>query len=112
MTELDLDPRPQTISASHGVASDAAFGAVSPPLYLSSTYEFAGYDNPGRYDYGRAGNPTRDLLAEALAKLEGGAGAIVTSSGMSALDLLVGELAAGLQDLTAAPDGQHVPVPF
>lgn len=87
--------RPETIAAAHGVAGDVAFGAVAPPLYLSSTYKFAGYDTPRTYDYGRAGNPTRDVLAEALARLEGGAGAIVTSSGLSAIDLLVGGLAAG-----------------
>lgn len=93
MTEnLDESPRPQTIAAAHGVAIDPAFGAVAPPLYLSTTYEFAGYDDPRRYDYGRAGNPTRELLANAFAKLEGGAGAIITSSGMAALDLLVSRL--------------------
>lgn len=94
-------PRPQTISAAHGVATDAGFGAVAPPLYLSSTYEFAGYDQPRRYDYGRAGNPTRDMLADALAKLEGGAGAVITSSGMAALDLLVSRQRP--RDLVLAP---------
>lgn len=94
-------PRPQTIAAAHGVASDPAYGAVAPPLYLSSTYEFAGYAQPRPYDYGRSGNPTRELLAEALAKLEGGAGAIMTSSGMAALDLLVGRMGPG--DLILAP---------
>lgn len=85
----DFSPHPQTTAAAYGVASDRAFGAVAPPLYLSSTYEFAGYEEPRLYDYGRAGNPTRDLLGHALAKLELGAGSIITSSGMSALDLLV-----------------------
>ena len=94
-------PRPQTISAAYGVATDAGFGSVAPPIYLSSTYEFAGYDQPRRYDYGRAGNPTRDLLAEALAKLEGGAGAVITASAMAALDLLVGRRRPG--DLIVAP---------
>ena len=73
MTDNNSRPRPETIAAAHGVASDAAFGAVSPPLYFSTTYEFAGYDQPRAYDYGRAGNPTRDLLADAIARLEGGA---------------------------------------
>ncbi|MBD3849632.1 cystathionine gamma-synthase [Bosea sp. SSUT16] len=90
-----------TIAAAHGVATDSAFGAVVPPIYLSSTYEFAGYDKPRAYDYGRSGNPTRDLLAETLAKLEGGAGAIITSSGMAAFDLLVGRLRP--TDLVLAP---------
>src|SRR3546814_1771833 len=55
----------ETIAAAHGVAMDKAFGAVTPPLYLSSTYAFNGYEQPNRYDYGRAGNPSRDLLSEA-----------------------------------------------
>ncbi|PTD24758.1 cystathionine gamma-synthase [Sphingomonas fennica] len=102
MNDVDRrDPRPQTISAAYGVATDAGFGAVAPPIYLSSTYEFAGYDQPRRYDYGRGGNPTRDLLGEALAKLEGGAGAVITASGMAALDLLVGRRRPG--DLILAP---------
>ena len=82
----------ETIAAAHGVASDPAYGAVAPPLVLSSTYEFAGFEQPRAYDYGRAGNPTRDLLADALAQLEGGAGAVITSSGMAAIDLLAGRL--------------------
>ena len=93
--------QPETIAAAHGIASDTAFAAVTPPLYLSSTYEFAGYDNPRSYDYGRSGNPTRDLLADALAKLEGGAGAVITASDMAAVDLLAGRLRS--TDLVLAP---------
>ena len=99
--QAEPGPRPQTVSAAHGVASDVGFGAVAPPIYLSTTYEFAGFDQPRRHDYGRAGNPTRDLLGQALAKLEGGAGAVITSSGMAALDLLVGRLRP--TDLILAP---------
>lgn len=95
MADMEEQLRPETVAAAHGVACDAAFGAVAPPLYLSSTYAFSGFEQPGLYDYGRAGNPTRDLLADALARLEGGAGAVVTASGMAALDLLVSQLPAG-----------------
>ncbi|MDE1918416.1 MAG: cystathionine gamma-synthase [Sphingomonadales bacterium] len=103
MTEKHPEPElhRETIAAAHGVAADRAFRAVSPPLYLSTTYEFPGYDQPGPYEYGRAGNPTRDLLSEALAKLEGGSGAVVTSSGMAAIDLLLGRLC--VDDLVVAP---------
>jgi len=101
MSERHNDPRPETVAAAHGVASDAAFGAVTPPLYLSTTYEFAGYESPRAFDYGRSGNPTRELLGEALARLEGGAGAVVTSSGMAAIDLLINRLRPG--DLVLAP---------
>lgn len=73
-----------TIAARAGIAQDTAFSAVTPPLYLTSTYELKAFKQPGQYDYSRSNNPTRDLLAETIAELEGGAKAIVTSTGMSA----------------------------
>jgi cystathionine gamma-synthase len=72
-----------------GVDRDPAFGAVMPPLHLSTNYSFKAFGQPRQHDYSRSGNPTRDVLAEALAALEGGAGAVVTSSGMAALDLVL-----------------------
>ncbi|MAD76279.1 MAG: O-succinylhomoserine (thiol)-lyase [Rheinheimera sp.] len=73
-----------TITARAGIAEDTAFGAVTPPLYLTTTYELPALGQPGQYDYSRSNNPTRDTLAEALCELEQGARAIVTGSGMSA----------------------------
>ena len=73
-----------TIAARAGIAQDTAFSAVTPPLYLTSTYELTAFKQPGQYDYSRSNNPTRDLLGETLAELEGGVKAIVTSTGMSA----------------------------
>jgi cystathionine gamma-synthase len=70
-----------------GINTDPAQGAVVPPLYLTSTYGFAGFGQARRYDYSRTANPTRDVLAEALATLEGGHGATITSTGMSAIAL-------------------------
>jgi cystathionine gamma-synthase len=70
-----------------GLESDAVTGAVVPPLHLSATYAFRGYGEKRTYDYSRTGNPTRDLLGAALADLEGGAGAVVTASGMGAVTL-------------------------
>ncbi len=63
-------------------------GAVVPPIHLSSTYAFRGFGDKRKYDYSRSGNPTRDLLSEALADLEGGAGAVITGSGMGAITLV------------------------
>ncbi|MCM8730431.1 cystathionine gamma-synthase [Hephaestia sp. GCM10023244] len=94
-------PAPETIAAAHGVAHDPSFGAIAPPLYLSSTYAFEGYERAGRYDYGRSGNPNRDMLGDALAALEGGAGAVVTATGMAAIDLVLGLF--GPDDLIVAP---------
>lgn len=83
------------------IESDTQHGAVVPPLHLSSNFAFAGFGEKRRYDYTRSGNPTRDALAEALADLEGGAGAVVTSSGMAALTLLTQLLRPG--DVIVAP---------
>lgn len=83
------------------IESDTQFGAVVPPLHLSSNFSFAGFKEPRQYDYTRSGNPTRDALADALADLEGGAGAVVTSSGMAALTLLTQLLKPG--DTIVAP---------
>ena len=57
----------QTIAASNGIGADAAFGSVVPPLYLSSTFEFDGFERTRGYDYTRTANPTRDLLGDTLA---------------------------------------------
>jgi cystathionine gamma-synthase len=92
---------PQTIAAANGVGDDGGFGAIAPPVYLSTSYAFPGFERPGRYDYSRAGNPTRDMLAETLAKLEGGAGATVVCSGMAAIDLVLARREPG--DLVLAP---------
>lgn len=83
------------------IESDTQHGAVVPPLHLSSNYAFAGFGEKRQYDYTRSGNPTRDALGDALADLEGGAGAIITSSGMAALNVLVQLLQPG--DLLIAP---------
>ena len=84
-----LDRR--TAAVRSGLESDPSTGAVVPTLHLSSRYTFPAFGEKGPYDYSRSGNPTRDLLAAALADLENGAGAVVTGSGMAAI-ALVGQL--------------------
>ncbi|MCF7500964.1 MULTISPECIES: cystathionine gamma-synthase [unclassified Pseudoalteromonas] len=76
-----------TIAVRHGIEADKHHGAVVPPIYLSTTYSFADFDTKRQYDYGRSGNPNRDILAETLAELEGGAKGIITATGMSAVHL-------------------------
>ena len=71
-----------------GLESDDFTGAVVPPIHLTSTFAFRAFGEKRDYDYSRSGNPTRDLLADALAKLERGAGAVVTASGMAAITLV------------------------
>jgi cystathionine gamma-synthase len=81
---LDLNTR----AVRAGLETCDETGAVVPPLHLSSTFAFRGFGDKRKYDYSRSGNPTRDLLAEALADLEGGAGATITGSGMGAITLV------------------------
>lgn len=86
-----------------GIATDTSHGAVVPPIHLTSTFAFERFGKPRTFDYTRSGNPTRSQLADALAELECGAGAIVTSTGMSAVTLVLqlvkpGELVVAAHD--------------
>lgn len=93
------DIQTQTVQAEIG--ADPAYRSVAPPLYTSSTYLWPSTAEKGPYDYGRSNNPNRDGLARALAALEGGAQAVITSSGMSAIDLCLNLIRA--DDLIIAP---------
>jgi len=84
-----------TRSVRAGLESDPNHGSVVPPIYLSTNFAFESYRQPRRYDYTRSGNPTRDQLGLALADLEGGAGAIVTCTGLAAITLILATLPAG-----------------
>jgi cystathionine gamma-synthase len=91
-----------TRSVRAGLESDAQHGSVVPPIYLSTNFAFEKYGKPRKYDYTRSGNPTRDQLAGALADLEGGAGAVVTCTGLSAITLILATL----------PNGARVIAPY
>ena len=93
--------QPATAAVRAAIESEKQYGAVVPPLYLSSNFAFAGLGEPRQYDYTRSANPTRDALADALTSLEGGEGAVITSSGMAAITLVVQLLKRG--DLLIAP---------
>lgn len=92
--------RPETRAVRAGIATDLHHGAVVPPIHLSSTFAFEGFGKKRLYDYTRTGNPTREHLANALAELENGEGAVVTSTGMSAVALVLQLLRPG--DLVVA----------
>lgn len=89
MSSASPDHRPATTAVHAGIDCDAAYGAVSPPIVLSSNFSFAGFGQKREYDYTRSGNPTRDLLGAALAELEGGAGGVITATGMGAVNLVL-----------------------
>jgi cystathionine gamma-synthase len=86
---------PCTRAVRAGIETDTQHGAIVPPLHLSTNYSFDGLGGKRPYDYSRSGNPTRDLLGQALAELELGAGAVITASGMAAVALALELVPAG-----------------
>ena len=98
------EPSPITRAVRAGIDTDLTHGAVVPPVYLSTTYTFEEFGVPRAFDYARRGNPTRSVLADAIAGLEGGAGAVVTASGMGAVTTVLHALLQPGQVLLAPHD--------
>jgi len=98
---MTFGSHPETLAVRAGIDTDSTHGAVVPPLYLTSTFTFEDFALPRRYDYTRSGNPTRDVLAHAIADLEGGVAGIVTATGMAAITCVLQLL--GPDDLLIAP---------
>lgn len=87
--------RISTRAARAGINADPVQGAVVAPISLSAAYRREDPAVPGPFDYARTAHPGRDLLARAIANLEGAAGAVVTASGMAAIDLVLNDLPNG-----------------
>lgn len=71
-----------TIAIHHGQEPESVTGAVIPPIFLSTTFAQIPYVGHKGYEYSRSGNPTRDALEKAIAKLEGGKHGFLFSSGL------------------------------
>ncbi|MGY6628859.1 MAG: trans-sulfuration enzyme family protein [Oceanicaulis sp.] len=84
-----------------GINADPIEGAVVAPVSLSAAYRRDDPAEPGPFDYARTAHPGRDLLARAIADLEGAAGAVVTASGMAAIDLILNDLPNGARIICA-----------
>jgi cystathionine gamma-synthase len=92
-----------TIAIHAGAEPDPATGAVSPPIYQTSTFKQDGVGGlRGGYEYSRSANPTRSALESALAQLEGGVDAAAFASGLAAEDTLL---------RAACEPGGHVVIP-
>jgi len=92
--------KPETLALHAGQQADPATGARAVPIYQTTSYAFTDSDTaaalynlelPGHI-YSRISNPTVAVLEERLAALEGGVGAVCTSSGMAALHLAIATL--------------------
>jgi len=78
-----------------GQEPDPLTGAVTVPIYPTSTYVQQGIGEHKGYEYSRVSNPTRTRLEENLAALEGGVAARVFASGMAAINAIVSMLKSG-----------------
>jgi cystathionine beta-lyase/cystathionine gamma-synthase len=78
-----------------GIFPDPSTGAIVPPIYQSATYVLEEVGKDKGYDYTRASNPTREVLENNLAALDGGKHGICFSSGMAAVDSIMKLFKAG-----------------
>ena len=93
----------ETLAVHAGAEIDAATGAVTPPLHLTTTFERAPDGSyPHGYIYTRTNNPNREALEHALATLEGGEAAACFASGSAAAAAVFRTLRPG--DHVIAPD--------
>ena len=88
-------PKQLTRLVRAGIGTDKAYGAVMPPLHLSTNFQFTEFGVKPEFDYARSGNPTRAGLEKTLAELECGVNASFTSTGMAAIDLALALLKPG-----------------
>ena len=89
------EPRFETRAIHVGQEPDPEYGAVSVPIYQTSTYAQPAVAKPKAYDYARGGNPTREALQRVLASLEGARRALSFSSGLGATTTLLLTLKPG-----------------
>jgi cystathionine gamma-synthase/cystathionine beta-lyase len=97
-TETDMSttkPHLDTVLAQLGNNTDPGTGAISCAIHPSATYRHPGVGESTGFDYTRSNNPTRKVLEDALAELEGGARGLAFASGMAALTTLCLHFSAG-----------------
>ena len=85
----------ETIAIHTGERPDRAFGAISTPIYQTSTFAFEDVGKTKGYDYSRTSNPTRKVLEETIARLEGGKAGFAFATGMAAETTVMHLLKAG-----------------
>ena len=85
----------ETIAIHAGERPDAAYGAISPPIYQTSTFAFSDLGKTKGYDYSRTANPTRKVLEETIARLEGGKAGFAFATGMAAISTAIHLLKSG-----------------
>src|SRR5438132_1694450 len=95
MKKSDKKPGFSTISIHAGQEPDPSTGAVTVPIFATSTYVQQELGKNKGYEYARVSNPTRTRLENNLAALEGGVASRVFASGMAAITAMCTMLRAG-----------------
>jgi O-acetylhomoserine (thiol)-lyase len=105
-------PHPETLALHAGWRADPATGAVAPPIYQTTSYQFQNADHAADLFalralgniYTRIGNPTTDILEQRIAALEGGAAALAVASGQAASAYAVQNLARAGDNIVSSTD--------
>ncbi|KPM32968.1 Cystathionine gamma-lyase [Croceitalea dokdonensis DOKDO 023] len=87
MSKTDLKFNSKTIHG--GQEPDAAYGAVMPPIYQTSTYAQTTPGGHQGFEYSRSANPTRTALENSLASIENGQYGLAFASGLAAIDAVI-----------------------
>jgi len=85
----------ETLAIHAGQGPDPTYGAVMTPIYQTSTFAFKGVNQPGKFDYSRSGNPTRQALEDCLAALENGTRGFAFGTGQAAETTALSLFSAG-----------------
>ncbi len=85
----------ETLAIHAGERPDKTFGAISVPIYQTSTFAFEDIGKTRGYDYSRTANPTRKVLEDTIAQLEGGKAGFAFATGMAAEATVIHLLKAG-----------------
>lgn len=104
--------RPETLALHAGWRSDPSTGAVAPPIYQTTSYQFRDTNHAASLFalqelgniYTRIGNPTTDVLEQRIAALEGGAAALAVASGQAASAYAVQNLARAGDNIVSGTD--------
>jgi len=103
---------PETLALHAGWRSDPTTGAVAPPLYQTTSYQFRDTEHAANLFalkelgniYSRIGNPTVDILEQRVAAIEGGAAALAVASGQAASAYAVQNLARAGDNIVSGTD--------
>jgi cystathionine gamma-lyase/cystathionine beta-lyase len=85
----------ETLAIHAGERPDKTFGAISVPIYQTSTFAFEDVGKTRGYDYSRSANPTRKVMEDTMAQLEGGKAGFAFATGMAAEATVIHLLNAG-----------------